>query len=206
MVRGEQMQRHKVFISYHHESDQWYKEELIRMGKEHAVFIDKSVGDGDISEDLPDAQIRRRIRDDYLRNSTVTIVLVGTETKKRKHVGWEIYSSMYNGKINKQSGVLVINLPTIDNGLGTAAHWGEKSAVYPDVDEWIELTSRREYESRYPYMPSRIIDNLVAGAPISVAPWYRINANRLRFLIDATFNERLDCSYDLTSRMRRANS
>ena len=55
-------------------------------------------------------------------------------------------------------------------------------------------------------MPSRIIDNLVAGAPISVAPWYRINAKSLRFLIDATFNERLDCSYDLSPRMRRANS
>lgn len=200
------MQRHKVFISYHHESDQWYKEELIRMGKEHAVFIDKSVGDGDISEDLLDAQIRRRIRDDYLRDSTVTIVLVGTETKRRKHVDWEIYSSMYNGKINKQSGVLVVNLPTIDNELGIAAHWGEESAVYPDIDEWIEITSRREYESRFPYMPSRIIDNLVAGAPISVAPWNRINANRLSFLIDATFNERLDCRYDLSSRMRRANS
>ena len=200
------MQRHKVFISYHHESDQWYKEELIRMGKEHAVFIDKSVGDGDISEDLLDAQIRRRIRDDYLRDSTVTIVLVGTATKKRKHVDWEIYSSMYNGKINKQSGVLVINLPTVDNGCMRAAHRGEKSAVYPDIDEWKQITSRREFESRYPYMPSRIIDNLVAGASISVAPWNRVNANRLRFLIDATFNERLDCRYDLSSRMRRANS
>ena len=200
------MQRHKVFISYHHESDQWYKEELIRMGKEHAVFIDKSVGDGDISEDILDEQIRLRIRDDYLRDSTVTIVLFGTETKKRKHVDWEIYSSMYNGKINKQSGVLVVNLRTIDNGLGIAAYRGEKSAVHPDVDDWIELTSRREYESRYPYMPSRIIDNLVAGAPISVAPWYRINANRFRFLIDVAFRDRLTLKYDLSSRMRRANS
>ena len=200
------MQRHKVFISYHHEYDQWYKEELIRIGKEHAVFIDKSVDDGDISEDIPDEQIRLRIRDDYLRNSTVTIVLVGTETKKRKHVDWEIYSSMYNGKINKQSGVLVINLPTVDNGCLKAAHRGEKSAVYPDIDEWKQITSRREVESRYPYMPSRIIDNLAAEAPISVVPWNRINANSLRFLIDATFNERLDCSYDLSSRMRRANS
>ena len=200
------MQRHKVFISYHHEYDQWYKEELIRIGKEHAVFIDKSVGDGDISEDLLDEQIRRRIRDDHLRDSTVTIVLVGTGTKKRKHVDWEIYSSMYNGKINKQSGVLVINLPAIDNGLGTVAHWGEKSAVYPDVDEWIEITSRREYESRYPYMPSRIIDNLVERKPISVAPWYRISAKSLRFLIDVAFRDRLTFKYDLSSRMRRANS
>ena len=95
------MQRLKVFISYDHESDQRYKEELIRMGREHAVFIDKSVGDGDISGDLSNAQTRRRIKDDYLRHSTVTIVLIGTDTKERKHVDWEIYSSMYHGKINK---------------------------------------------------------------------------------------------------------
>ena len=119
---------------------------------------------------------------------------------------WEIYSSMYNGKINKQSGVLVINLPTVDNGCLQAAHRGEKSAVYPDIDEWKQITSRREFESRYPYMPSRIIDNLVAGAPISVAPWNRINANRLRFLIDVAFRDRLTFKYDLSSRMRRANS
>ena len=200
------MQRHKVFISYHHESDQWYKDELIRMGKEHAVFIDKSVDDGDISEDIPDEQIRLRIRDDNLRDSTVTIVLVGTETKKRKHVDWEIYSSMYNGKINKQSGVLVINLPTVDNGYMRAAHRGEKSAVYPDIDEWKQITSRREYESRYPYMPSRIIDNLVEGKPISVAPWDCINAKSLKFLIDVAFRDRLTFKYDLSSRMRRANS
>lgn len=200
------MQMHKVFISYHHGSDQWYKEELIRIGKEHTGFIDKSVGDGDISEDLPDEQIRRRIRDDHLRDSTVTIVLVGAETKKRKHVDWEIYSSMYDGRINKQSGVLVINLPTVDNGCLQAAHRGEKSAVYPDIDEWKQITSRREFESRYPYMPSRIIDNLVERKPISVAPWCRINAKSLRFLIDVAFRDRLTFKYDLSSRMRRANS
>ena len=50
---------------------------------------------GDISDELSDARIREKIRDEYLRDSTGTIVLVGTETKRRKHVDWEIYSSMY---------------------------------------------------------------------------------------------------------------
>ena len=110
------MPKHKVFISYHHKNDQWYKDELIRMGKEYAVFIDKSVGGGNIPEDLTDEQIRRTVRDEYLRDSTVTVVLVGTETKRRKHVDWEIYSSMHDGIKNKKSGILVINLPSTDNG------------------------------------------------------------------------------------------
>ena len=53
------------------------------------------------------------IRDNYLRNSTVTILLVGTETARRKHIDWEIYSSRYDGTVNKKSGILVINLPSI---------------------------------------------------------------------------------------------
>ncbi len=104
------MPQHNVFVSYHHDNDQRYKDELVRMGEENAVFIDKSVGGGDIPDDLTGQQIRRRVRDEYLRDSTVTIVLVGIATKRRKHVDWEIYSSMYDGTVNKKSGILVINL------------------------------------------------------------------------------------------------
>lgn len=31
---------HRVFISYHHDNDQWYKEELVRFGKENKIFED----------------------------------------------------------------------------------------------------------------------------------------------------------------------
>ena len=81
---------HKVFISYHHLNDQGYKENLVRFGEENQIFIDGSVDTGDISDDLPSQTIREIIRDDYLRDSTVTIVLVGTSTKGRKHIDWEI--------------------------------------------------------------------------------------------------------------------
>ena len=100
---------HKVFISYHHANDQYYKECLVNMGKYYEIFIDRSVDTGDISDNLTDQAIREKIRDEYLRDSTVTIVLVGLETKRRKHVDWEIYSSMIDGKINKKSGILVVN-------------------------------------------------------------------------------------------------
>ena len=78
---------HKVFISYHHSNDQWYKNELVKLGER--VFVDRSVDTGDIPDEWTDEQIRQEIRDSYLRDSTVTIVLVGTETKQRKHIDWE---------------------------------------------------------------------------------------------------------------------
>lgn len=104
--------RHKVFISFCHK-DQRYKDALATLGKVHDIFVDKSVDTGDISEHQSDEQIRTEIRDDYLRDSTVTIVLIGADTKRRKHVDWEIHSSMYDGKTNKRSGILAVNLPTL---------------------------------------------------------------------------------------------
>ena len=201
---------HKVFISYHHQNDQWYKEYLANFGKLYSIFIDESVDTGGISDDLTDERIREKIRDEYLRDSTVTIVLVGTETKRRKHVDWEIYSSMYDGPVNKKSGVLVLTLPTVlDSNSFRVAHEDEKSIVYPDVIEWTSVNTRSEYERLYPSLPDRLIDNLLEPeAKISVAPWNRIenDAQKLKFLVDAAFEDRVHCDYDLSQPMRRQNS
>ena len=202
--------KHKVFISYHHFNDQAYKEELIQLNAYNDIFIDASVDTGDIDETLSDESIRQKIRDEYLRDSTVTIVLVGTETKNRKHVDWEIYSSMYDGQVNKKSGVLVINLPTIGCTYYTAAHGEiEKRELYPTTSSWTNITTRTEYEERYPYMPARIIDNLLkSDAKISVTNWDTVTADteKLKLLIDLTYQDRAECNYDLCRPMRRANS
>lgn len=201
---------HKVFISYHHANDQYYKNYLVLMGEYHKIFIDQSVDTGDIADNLSDQAIREKIRDDYLRDSTVTIVLVGQETKGRKHVDWEIYSSMIDGKVNKKSGILVVNLPVIEpyNSI-YVCHSGEKETVYPEIHVWEDISSWSEYERRYPYAPNRIIDNLVkTEARVSITEWSRIKdkPKNLRFLIDATFNDRAKCEYDLRRPMRRKNS
>lgn len=200
---------HKVFISYHHANDQWAKNALQEWARLHDLFIDCSVDTTDIEDSLPTETIRQIIRDDYLRDTTVTIVLVGTETKGRKHVDWEIYSSMYDGKVNKKSGILVVQLPSTNPTYWTAAHEVEKSTVYPDCTGWMHITDRAEYERRYPYLPARLIDNLMKSeAKVSVTSWNRISGNlgNLSTLIDAAFNDRANCEYDLTRPMRSNNS
>jgi hypothetical protein len=203
-------EKHKVFISFHHANDETYKNGLLEANRIYDLFIDGSVDTGDIDDRLDDNAIRRIIRDDYLRDTTVTIVLVGTETKNRKHIDWEIYSSMYDGTVNKKSGVLVINLPTTNCIYYTANHGDdEKRIVYPETTKWTSISNRSEYESRYPYVPDRIIDNLLkTGVKVSVTNWDVIakDINRLRFLIEATFNDRTTCDYDLSRPMRRSNS
>ncbi len=177
------------------------------MNLRYSLFINKSVDTGDMSDELSDNQIREKIRDEYLQDSTVTIVLVGEETKERKHIDWELYSSMYNGRVNKKSGILVINLPSINCSQITASHSKEKSTVYPEYSRWTSF-SKYEYEKAYPYMPDRIIDNLVKkDVKISVTNWDKIqDPNVLKFLIQTTFEDRLSCNYDLSRPMRRRNS
>lgn len=200
----------KVFISYHHANDQYYKGRLLEINDQYGIFVDQSVDTGDISDDLSDEAIRQKIRDEYLRDSTVTILLVGMETRRRKHVDWEIYSSMFDGTVNKKSGILVVNLPQTNCTYFTAAHGDdEKRVVYPENTSWMSIDNRAKYEERYPYVPDRIIDNLLKPeAKISIAQWEKIENNPqiLSFLIEATFADRANCSYDLSRPMRRANS
>lgn len=201
--------KHKVFISYHHANDQQYKDALVAMAELNDLFIDHAVDTGDISDDLDDERIREIIRDDYLRDSTVTIVLVGEKTAGRKHVDWEIYSSMFDGKVNKKSGVLVITLPMVSCRRICAPHGGEEKACYPHIQSWRPLGSWKQCKQACPEMPDRILDNLVKReALISVTRWNDIESSpkRLRTLIELAFRDRKNCKYDLSRRMRRRNS
>jgi hypothetical protein len=103
---------HKVFVSYHHENDQKYRNQFEDLLQNSGISILKSVQMGDIDPDIQTDTIRRKIRDEYLRDSTVTVVLVGAETWKRKHVDWEIGSSIRDTQFNPRSGLLGILLPT----------------------------------------------------------------------------------------------
>lgn len=198
---------HKVFISFH-SSDSDYKDLLIKFNEDNPMFIDGSVDTGDISDDLPDDKIRQKIRDEYLGDSTVTILLVGQSTKGRKHVDWEVYSSMYDGTVNKRSGVIAVLLPGANPGnYHTAAHDNEKAAIYPETTSWTSVDSREEYERRYPCLPARIIDNLLSNkVKLSVVPWEKLNAKTLPLLIENAFESRTSNQYDLSRAMRRINA
>ena len=106
-------QRHNVFVSYHHANDQYYRNEFERLfAGFYDILIPKSVQIGELDPYLSAERIRQEIRDNYLRDSTVTVVLIGTETWGRKHVDWEIGSSIRQTQYNSRSGLLGILLPT----------------------------------------------------------------------------------------------
>ena len=209
---------HKVFISYHHAKDQVEKDLLIDMGNQYSLFVDKSVHPGDISNELKTETIRQKIRDEYLGDSTVTILLCGKETRYRKHVDWELKSSMISGAKKGQSGILVITLPSISRRNWCRVHNDEeKHVIYPGVTGWASLSSRADYEICYPDLPERIIDNLAEpNINISVCPMERImyfdslgklvvHPERLELLIEASFQTRKTNQYDTTRPMKMQN-
>ena len=113
LLYGYNQPRHKVFVSYHHANDQYYRNYFENIfSNMHDIMVSKSVQIGDISPNIQTDTIRQKIRDEYLRDSTVTVVLVGSETWKRKHVDWEIGASIRNTQFNPRSGLLGIILPT----------------------------------------------------------------------------------------------
>lgn len=101
---------HKVFISYYHHDDQYYKNYIdLYLSKN---IINKSVKAGEYNSDNSDEYIKRLIREDKVSDSSVIVVLIGPNTRKRKHVDWEISAGL-NKSVNGCSGLVGILLPEL---------------------------------------------------------------------------------------------
>jgi hypothetical protein len=105
--------RHKVFISYHHADQEDANDFINTFDEERNVFIARALGT-EMSQDIINsddvAYVMRRIRDLYLRDSTVTVVLIGRCTWARRYVDWELQSSLRHGDTVRANGVLGIKL------------------------------------------------------------------------------------------------
>jgi len=107
--------RHKVFISYHHDDQDRVNEFIDTFDYERRVFITRALGVGmadDIIDNTDTDYVMRRIRELYLKDSTVTIVLIGKCTWARRYVDWEIQASLRHGETVTPNGLLGIVLPS----------------------------------------------------------------------------------------------
>ena len=158
----QQAPRHKVFISYYHE-DQAYKDWFVQMMGDD--IVDESVEDGDIDDDnLATETIRQYIRDGFIRDATVTIVLIGPCTWQRKHVDWEIGSSLRATRLNSRCGMLGILLPNHPNA-GAARY-------------------------SLNLVPPRVADNVGGNDPYAVVYNWSSNATEIRNWIHRAFSRR----------------
>lgn len=109
--------KRKVFISFH-QKDRSEVDSFIELWANKAdIFKPKALGVSDnddfINSTDPEYVIAK-IREKYLSDSTVTIVLIGSCTHSRRYVDWEIKSSLRQGS-NTPNGLLGIVLPSCGN-------------------------------------------------------------------------------------------
>lgn len=108
---------HKCYISFKME-DKPFKEEIQKWcDRDRVDMIDKSL-DTPINSENED-YIMRKIREEYLSDSTVTIFLIGEHSSEE--LGWdeqrfikrELQASLYNGEGNTRNGILGVVLPNM---------------------------------------------------------------------------------------------
>ncbi len=107
--------KHKVFISYHHDDQDEVGGFIETFDHERNVFIARALGVGmeqDIIDSTDTGYVMRRIRESYLKDSTVTIVLIGKCTWARRYIDWEIQASLRHGVTVTPNGLLGIKLPS----------------------------------------------------------------------------------------------
>lgn len=113
--------RRKCFISYHH-ADQNEVDDFVRtFDHERNLFIARGLGN-EMSQDIINSTdtdyVMRRIRELYLSDSTVTIVMLGKCTWARRYVDWEIQASLRSGATVTPNGLLAIKLPSFPKANG----------------------------------------------------------------------------------------
>jgi len=112
--------KRRVFIS-HYKGDRIEVDAFIsKFANEEKIFTPYVLGAND-NDDFIDssdpAYVMTQIRQKYLMDATVTIVLIGSCTHSRRYVDWEIKSSLRQGEYTP-NGLIGIVLPS----QGGAAH------------------------------------------------------------------------------------
>lgn len=103
--------RHKCFLAHHAEDAEEVLGFLDAFG---AALIPRSIGvqADNFIDSYDDDYVMSQIRQRYLADSTVTIVMIGACTWARKYVDWEIYSTLRSSSTSARNGLMSIRLPS----------------------------------------------------------------------------------------------
>jgi len=130
--------KRKVFVSHYGVDRQAVKNFIDKWAYQEGVFIPKQLGvyDDEYFIDSDDGDyVMTQIRDKYLGDSTVTMVLLGTCTHSRRYIDWEIKSSIRQGSYTP-NGLLGIVLPSLSKAPYLperfAKNWSNQDQCYAE--------------------------------------------------------------------------
>ena len=122
----------KVFFSFHYENDVW-RTNIVRNSwitqpnRETAGFIDAA--DFEAIKKGGDAAIKRWI-DNQLLGTTVTVVLIGSQTSNRDYIRYELEQSW-----KKRNGILGIYIHQLKDRFGSTSSKGDNTfgPLFPSI-------------------------------------------------------------------------
>lgn len=180
---------HKCFISFKTEDFEYKKEILEEL---EIDMIDKSLNEKINSDDFD--YIMKKIREDYLSDSTVTIFLIGEYSsenlgiEEQKYIKQELQSSLFHGMNNTKNGVLGIVLPSmydkVYTGSGSCSECG-KTHTYVNINK---NTVIEEFRYNY-YIPNNKCSWNESDRYCVLVKWddFKLRPN---FYIDQAFDKR----------------
>lgn len=192
--------KRKCYISYKFE-DEYYKRKIIEKYGDIA-FIDKSQK-FEIDSDDPDI-IMQQIREKYLKDSTVTIFLIGTRSfenyrdKKDLLMGYdsqiiirkEIKSSLYNGNGNTRNGLLGIVLPEMENKIYKKSEKCQQCGKIVNIVSLNDSTVIKEFWKNYYLKPMKNCNHFEEDGRYAVLVRYRDFMSNPEFYIEKAYKKR----------------
>jgi hypothetical protein len=151
--------RPRIFMSYYHDGDQWYYDQLSTLlHDQYSLVTDRSLDDEIDSDDCD--YVMRRIREDFITGTSCTFVLFGTQTWTRKYVDWETKATL-----DKEHGLIGVALP----GFQYAQHlvprrlWDNYMSGYAVLTDWWTISANTQsvpgFVTEATAKPSFLINN-----------------------------------------------
>ena len=113
--------KRRCFISYHHADEAEVRNFITTFSTVGEIFTSRALGmemEPDIIDSWDTDYVLRQIRERYLANTSVTIVMIGRCTWARRYVDWEIAASLRSMPSGPANGLLGIKLPSYIVGGG----------------------------------------------------------------------------------------
>ena len=181
---------HKCFMSFKTE-DKEYKEYI--QNELDVDMIDKSLDEPINSDD--ENYIMRKIREDYLSDSTVTIFLIGEYSsevlgwEEQKYIKRELQASLYNGEGNTRNGILGIVLPNMLNRVYQGGHTCNRCRRWHNYVNINDYTVISEFNQNYYIEPHNGCGWSEEDRYCVLVKWEDFKINQ-EYYIDQAFNKR----------------
>lgn len=193
-------ERRKCYISYKREDEEYKKKIIEKLGDK--FFIDRSQDEWIDSED--EDYIMQCIRDNWLKDTTVTIFLIGEYSHEnhrltedwikgydtQRFIRREIKSSLYDGKNNTRNGLLGIVLPTVRDKVYKGSGYCETCKCSINIVNINDSTTIKEFNQNYYLRKPKACDHYSSSDRYAVVADYYDFMNEPDKYIEEAFDKR----------------